>query len=202
MDWNARCGVPVPMDLDIEDLSMNAKRIVFGALVVITAAAMTGCGWSVNVKKTMGKPVEIDAGISGQFPAAIRAMTMRGAAVTADTLYIDTSGTDFALSASGNVAITLTDSSGNVIASSTFPWIKSGTRLIFSDPTSVQNWLNQYPSAANASSQLVVGSTPVDGQDHVISSAIVYQGSTQASQVATVPAECYGKYNKVMPCAQ
>ena len=163
---------------------------------------MTGCGWNVGVKKTMGKPVEIDAGISGQFPAAIKAMAMRGAAVTADTLYIDTSGTDFALSTSGNVAITLTDSSGGVIGSSTFPWIKSGTRLVFSDPTSVQNWLNQYPSAANASAHLVVGNTPVDGQDHVISSAIVYQGTTQASQVVTAPAECYSRIHTVMPCAQ
>jgi len=181
---------------------MNAKRIVLGALVVIGAAAMTGCGWNATVKKTIGKPAEIDVGISGTFPAAIRAMAMQTAAVTADTLYIDTTGTDFALSTSGNVAITLTDSGGSVIASSTFPWVKSGTRLVFVDPTSVQNWINQYPSAANVSSHLVVGNSPVDGQDHQLASAVVYQGSVQASQTATLDAQCFSRIHTVMPCAQ
>jgi hypothetical protein len=71
---------------------MNAKWIVLGALVAIGAAAMSGCGWNATVKKTIGKPAEVNVGISGTFPAAIRAMAMQTAAVTADTLYIDTTG--------------------------------------------------------------------------------------------------------------
>lgn len=181
---------------------MNAKRIALLVLVVFSTAAIAACSWSVTGKKTMGKPAEIDINISGTFPAALRAMGMQTAAVTVNDLYIETAGTDFGLNTSGNVALTVLDSNGGAIAASTFPWVKSGTRLVFVDPTSVQNWLNQYPSAANVSSKLVVGSTPVDGQDHTLTTAVVYQGTTQASQTQTFAAECYSRIHTVMPCAQ
>jgi hypothetical protein len=180
---------------------MKAKRIALLALIVFSTAGIAGCNWSVTGKKTMGKPAEIDVTISGQFPA-LKAMGMQTAAVTVNDLYIETAGTDFGLDTSGNVALTLLDSNRAAIAASTFPWAKSGTRLVFVDPTSVQNWLNQYPSAANVSSKLVVGSTPVDGQDHQLTTAVVYQGATQASQTQTFSAECYSRIHTVMLCPQ
>lgn len=181
---------------------MRIFRIIAIPLTVAALLVMTGCNWSVSVKKKMGQPVEVDGTISGTFPAAVRAMSMRMVTLSPTTLYIDTTGTDYNLDSSGQIIVSLTNSSGTIIAAKSFAWVRAGYKLEFQDPASVQSWMNQYTEAANASYKINPGNTPVDGVDHVVSTKVVYNGSVQASASATFAAQCYTRYHTVSLCMQ
>lgn len=175
------------------------KSVKVMSLAAMTAALLmlTACSWTAKVSKKAGQPVEGEISASGEFLVPhMRAVS----AISASDLYIDTTGTDFALASSGNVALTLTDGGGGVIAAHAFPWIKSGTRLVFQNPAAVQNWLNQYPAAAAVGAKLSYGNTPADGSDHVLTTAVVYQGKVQASVTRTFAAECMTRYHTRQLC--
>lgn len=179
----------------VKSLSMTALA---GAILVLAA-----CSWTAKVTKKVGQPAEGEISVSGTFPAPALLPRMRAVStITASDLYISTSGTDFALSTSGNVALTLTNSNGGVIAASVFPWIKSGVNLVFQNPAAVQSWLNQYPTAASVDAKLTYGNTPADGADHVMTTAVVYQGNVQASATRTFAAECTTPYHTRELCRQ
>jgi hypothetical protein len=164
---------------------------------------LAACSWAAKVTKKVGQPAEGEISVSGTFPAPALAPQMRAVStITASDLYIDTSGTDFALSNSGNVALTLTNSNGDVVAANAFPWIRSGVNLVFQNPAAVQGWLNQYPAAASVDAKLAYGNTPADGADHVMTTAVVYQGNVQASVTRTFAAECTTKYHARELCRQ
>lgn len=169
------------------------------AILVGAVALLTGCEWHATVKKKVGQPAEGEIGVKGTFPA-LRNSTL--ATISATDLYIDTTGTDFALSMSGIAAITVSDSEGTIIAAKSFAWIRSGAKLVFQDPLAVQIWLNQYSSAAGVGVKLTYGNTPADGSDHVMTTAVVYQGIQQASQTVTFPAECITRYHTRSLCMQ
>jgi hypothetical protein len=182
---------------------MRIVRVLSTTALAGGILALAACSWTAKVTKKVGQPAEGEISASGTFPAPALASQMRAvSAITASDLYIDTSGTDFALSNSGNVALTLTNSNGTVVAASVFPWIKSGVNLVFQNPAAVQSWLNQYPTAASVDAKLAYGNTPADGADHVMTTAIVYQGSVQASATSTFAAECMTRYNTRELCRQ
>ncbi|WP_077444612.1 hypothetical protein [Rhodanobacter sp. C05] len=158
--------------------------------------ALTGCDWSATVKKQVGKPVEGELSVKGAWPppALMRSVATMKATISAADLYIETAGTDFALATTGNAALTISDSNGAILASSSFPWVRSGTKLTFQNPAAIQSWLNQYPSAAGIGAKLSYGSIPADGNDHFMSTVVVYQGVQQASTSATFSAECMTPY--------
>jgi hypothetical protein len=158
--------------------------------------ALTGCDWTTSLKKQAGKPIEGEISVKGTWPPpALRSMALTTSAISAADLYIETAGTDFALATAGNAALTVSDDSGAILASSSFPWVRSGTKLIFQNPAAIQNWLYQYPSAAGIGAKLSYGSTPVDGNDHFMNTALVYQGVRRASTSATFSAECVTPYH-------
>lgn len=181
---------------------MSLARVAATAALGLVATVLTGCGWFVTVKTTMGQPVEVQATIGGNWPAARRGPKTTVAAIGASDVYIETAGTDFALSNTGNVVLTLTDEHGAILAASQFAWLKSGSRLVFANPSSVQAWLSQYPGVANIASRMTVGSPPVDGESHVLSTAIVYQGVTQASTVTSIAPDCNPRYDTDQLCMQ
>lgn len=158
---------------------------------------LTACSWTAKISKKAGQPVEGEISASGDFFAP---RLHAGSAISASDLYIDTSGTDFSLAYSGNVALTLTDAAGGVIAARAFQWVRSGRDLVFQDPSAVQGWLNQYPSAASVGAKLSYGNTPADGVDHVMTTAVVYQGRVQAAVTQTFAAECMTRYHTRGPC--
>lgn len=165
-----------------------------GAVVLLA-----GCEWHATVSKKVGQPIEGEIGVKGTFPA-LRNSTL--ATISATDLYIDTTGTDFALSTSGMAALTVSDSGGSIIAAKSFAWVRSGTKLVFQDPIAVQIWLNQYSSAAGVDVKLTYGNTPADGSDHLMTTAVVYQGTRQASQTVTFAAECTTRYHTRSLCRQ
>jgi hypothetical protein len=181
---------------------MRAFKILAFPMLIAVLCVMAGCTWSVSVKRKAGQPVEVDGTISGNFPAAIRAMSARLAVISPTTLYIDTTGTDYNLDSTGQITVSLTNSGGTIVAAKSFAWVKAGTKLEFQDPASVQSWMNQYPTAANAAYTLNPGNTPVDGVDHVVSTAVIYNRAVQASASATFAAQCYTRYHTIAPCMQ
>lgn len=95
----------------------------------------------------------------------------------------------------------LLDGSGHLIAAQSFPWVRQGTKIIFSNPALVQNWLNQHPSAVDIQYKLTVGNTPTDGMDHYMSTTVVYSGTPEASASATFAAECMGPAHRRILCS-
>lgn len=158
---------------------------------------LAGCDWAVSVKKQPGKSVEGEITIKGS-TFSMRSASL--ATLSATDIYIDTTGTDFSLASSGAVALTVTDGGGSIRAAKSFMWMKSGTRLVFQNPAVVQGWLDQYPSAAGVDARLTYGNTPADGVEHVMAAAVVYRGTTVASQTRTFPAECVTRYNTRQHC--
>lgn len=184
---------------------MHGSRLMMFVASAAICLTLTGCDWSLTVKKTQGKPATAEGKISGKFPPP-PALVGHGLAAVSQTLsandlYIDTSGTDFALDISGTAGITLLDSSGNLIAAQSFPWVRQGTKILFSNPALVQNWLNQHPSAVDVQYKLTVGDTPADGMDHYMSSTVVYSGTPEASASATFAAECMGPAHRRVLCS-
>lgn len=181
---------------------MSPARTAAIASLGVAVMVLAGCGWTLSAKKTMGQPIEVQATISGDWPAARHRSNTTIAAIGANDVYIDTAGTDFALSNTGNVVLTLTDARGAILAASHFAWVRSGSRLMFAHPSSVQAWLSQYPAATNVTSRMTVGSPPADGESHVLSTALVYQGTTQASTVFTIDPGCNPGYDTESLCMQ
>lgn len=181
---------------------MQKRKLVLFTNSVAVIIMLTGCQWSATVRKRVGQPAEAEITISGGGRSSVlQNMGLVSAAISATDIYIETAGTDFNLNSVGNVAITLSDGAGNFVASSTFPWVRSGTKLLFQNPETVQSWLNSYPSAAGVNTKINYGNTPVDGADHVISSAVIYQGEKRASSSITVPAECWSRFRTRVACA-
>jgi hypothetical protein len=111
--------------------------------------------------------------------------------ITIGSLYIDMAGTDFPVAPTGLVTLTLKNGSGTTLSVQSFTWVKSAHLLEFQNMQAVQNWLNQYPSAADVDYSLSnVAVTPQDGQTHTIASALYYQGSSVASASQTFVAAC------------
>ncbi|WP_146092923.1 hypothetical protein [Xanthomonas arboricola] len=181
---------------------MKKRKFVLAANVMAAVLMLTGCEWSATIRKKVGQPAEGEITIRGGGRSSVlKNMGLVSAAISATDIYIETAGTDFNLNSVGNVAITLSDDAGNLLASSTFPWVKSGTKLVFKNPETVQSWLNSYPSAVGVNTKINYGNTPIDGADHVISSAVMYQGERRASSSITVPAECWSRFRTRVACA-
>lgn len=184
---------------------MHGSRLIMFAASAAVCLTLTGCDWSVTVKKTQGKPATVEGKISGKFPPPPALVGHGLAAVnqtlSANDLYIDTSGTDFVLDASGSAAIMLLDGSGHLIAAQSFPWTRQGTKILFSNSMLVQSWLNQYPSAVDVQYKLTMGNTPADGMDHYMSSTVIYSGTPEASASATFAAECMGPAHRRVLCS-
>jgi hypothetical protein len=178
---------------------MKLARFLGMIALACSVMILAGCDWAVSVKKQPGKSVEGEITIKGS-TSLMRSASL--ATISATDLFIDTAGTDFALASSGMAALTVTNGSGSIIASKSFAWAKSGTKLVFQNPAAVQSWLNQYPSAAGVDAHLTYGNTPADGVDHVMTTAVVYQGTTQAAQTRTFPAECVTRYHTRQLCTR
>lgn len=184
---------------------MRGSRWMMFAASAALCVMLTGCDWSLTVKKTQGKPATAEGKISGKFPPPPALvghdLVAVGQTLSANDLYIDTSGTDFVLDSSGSAAITLLDGSGNLVAAQSFPWVRQGAKIVFSNPAIVQNWLNLHPSAVDVQYKLTMGNTPADGVDHHMSSTVVYAGTPEASASATFAAECVGPAHRRVLCS-
>ncbi|WP_146098029.1 hypothetical protein [Xanthomonas arboricola] len=140
---------------------MLKRKFVLAANVMAAVLMLTGCEWSATIRKKVGQPAEGEITIRGSGRSSVlKNMGLVSAAISATDIYIETAGTDFNLNSVGNVAITLSDDAGNLLASSTFPWVKSGTKLVFQNPETVQSWLNSYPSAVGVNTTINYGNTP------------------------------------------
>lgn len=82
------------------------------------------------------------------------------AATTPANFTLDFTGTDVGLPTSGNMTVLLTDSSGNTLAASSFPWTRSGNIATASNPGAIETWLaNQTVTAYNVT--VTAASIPV-----------------------------------------
>lgn len=177
---------------------MRHTRIASVCFMVASATLLSGCGSSLsqfcrqhNNCKLNGMATSLGDGPAAALAAFARPLSQT---ISVSSLYIDMAGTDFGLANSGLVTLTLTNSSGTVLSTRSFQWIRSGTRLVFQDASTVQAWANTYPLATSVAYSLDnVATTPEDGQIHTIASKLTSQGTVYASSTSTFLA--------AMPCS-
>ncbi len=126
-------------------------------LALAICGSLTGCDLpsctlttiepSITVTDVAGEPV-INAGVKGVFNCASRgARALRVMALDVSDIAIDITGQGTAvLDGSGTGTLLLTEG-GTVIGSTTFNYVVMDSMAVVADPSTVNNWLTQYPSA-------------------------------------------------------
>ena len=128
---------------------MTRKRLL--AAAIASSILLSGCGavsWSIKVKCPAGgssSDCTIEGEVSekshGSFdPYEFDASNLVG---TISSSNVSVAGS------SGLVSATLRDSSGNVLGAASFPWVRHGTEIYFSDPASVNSWIRGFSGVAN-----------------------------------------------------
>jgi hypothetical protein len=188
-------------------------KVTTFALVGVSALALSGCWAKASVSCSIGSchpqaTIEIGTGSSSGGGGVINNIERAFASAAslsfdASQAVIDLTGTDYDVGSTGNIAVTLYDANGAVVASQAFPWTRSGNTAVFSNPASVNAWAAQYPSAVTANLGTSAGALPGDGVSHTLAVTAYYQGAKQASAVGSYPAQCTNpRTHLVSPCAQ
>ncbi|HEY9131801.1 MAG TPA: hypothetical protein VIM98_08615 [Dyella sp.] len=179
-----------------------ATTLMLGGCVPQATMTCTVTVSTQPVKQTGPKPqvigaqdlqLETDVSVSGEMvPSSTQqamAHLMTVAMPDAGSFSLDTSGSTVTWPATGTVTLTVSQlSSGAVIATSNFAYVKSGSVLVFADPTSVNNWLAA-TGADPASSKLAytVAGFPVTPQSgtNVAAAAARADSTVMAQSAAT-----------------
>lgn len=178
------------------------KSVVALVLAGGSCLVLSGCaGWSVTAETGCSQTfpgngqVTCDARVSatkqlGNRMLSMASQALSGALPDASAFSMNTSGSTVAYPSTGQVTITLTDSSSNsVVAAQTFPWVKTGYVITLANPAAVNAWAAGIDSSADqVSYQLVPFATEPTPGNNTIAVASVYQGQTSASASSTF---CY-----------
>jgi len=183
-------------------MQMN-KRHMYVVLASACALLMSACSASMSVSQSTGqKGVTVTGTVSTNLDVpdvignAVKAQT---SSVDLSTLDINTTGTSFALDSSGQVVITVYNSSGGVLGAQSFAWVRSGADIVLQDPASANAWINQFTTATSAGYTLEAGTVPETGG--TVATALSYSGSQLSSASATFAAGCTPKINHPGICA-
>ncbi|MBS0213063.1 MAG: hypothetical protein JSR26_07795 [Proteobacteria bacterium] len=123
-------------------MDVTFRKMVCVALVVAGGLALTGCsgvGVRIDGKCGSGSGCDVDGSIT--IPTnLVQARMLASIPIDAAGVLLDTTGSTIAYPGSGNVTLALYNASGSVVASKSFPWVKSGAGLIFANPSAVNAW--------------------------------------------------------------
>lgn len=106
---------------------MKIARVIGMVAMVGAVVLLAGCDWSVTVRKKVGQPAEGEITIKGGGSPTL--MSVSRMTISATDIYVDTTGTDFALASSGMASLTVSDSSGTILGANAFAWVKTGSHL-------------------------------------------------------------------------
>lgn len=175
---------------------MRMKKIgtailgIVGALSIIGMAVSSGCtgNASASVQKKIGDTTwtlggSLGSGGGGTTPP-------KTTFFTANAL-LDITGTTYPVGQTGTGTVTVLDGSNTMLGATTFGWTQSAANtLVATDPTSVDNYIAGFPTAANYTVEVSGAPPPDDGTSHTSAVAFKYQGVTLASASATFAATC------------
>ncbi len=162
---------------------MDGRVIVYGGFICVLALALSACNWHLKAVCRPGANCSIEGGIDGTIGAmSVAEMTAATGGVDLSTMYIDTTGTTYAIAASGPISLTVTNSAGTVLGTNTFTYVKSGSQVLFQNRSAVEAWLNGY-SATGAAVTYTIDEGPAALGQQTIANAQYYQGVKQSSVV-------------------
>lgn len=118
--------------------------------------------------------------------------------LTADDVYIDTTGTTTSLPANGTGTLSVSNSAGQLLGAATFTWVRMGTKIKLQDPSAVQNWLESYASSgAMIEYELAPVAVPRFGQFVTVTSTLVLNHEIAASASHSFVAKDPGNTNQL-----
>lgn len=157
------------------------KVITFIGLAVI-ASVVSGCGGQFTSGLICG-PVpgdRFDCGGGGRVTFPFKSAGTMKSAFDASLLSVDFSSSNVSLASnSGYLTVTIDLDDGSTVANS-FPWVRSGSELIASNPAAVNAWVQPYlVDAVEVDVDLDYQMNMISGTNLVVAE-IDYAGSTQA----------------------
>lgn len=183
---------------------MEMKHRVLAAAIMTTTLGLTGCagvGWSAKASCNGG-----GCSVEGEIHGGTQQKLMAGgndgssmlsartgttsadlAAVDANSVMIDTSGSTVTIPTFGNITLKLVDStSGFVFAARTFGWNKVGGDIKFSDPYSVNAWIQDNGSGADDLQYALAPFAVAEAVGlNTFATAVTYAGEVQAASTYT-----------------
>lgn len=157
-------------------------------LLVAAELALSGCaGVSGNISVKCGSGSGCEGGGSISFPTNLaQARVLANVPIDAAGVLLDTSGSTITYPSTGTVILSLYNASGSVLASKSFPWVLSGTALVFANPAAVNQWES---ANSNGVTQVNYQLTPFTAGyaagTNTMSIATTYQGLTLARATST-----------------
>lgn len=176
---------------------MRVTKIACALGLITAVSTLSGCyamlqveckqGERCSAKGTVGtgeKPS--DGGVINNALLEAIATTSTSGSIDLSSLYIDVTGTTFALPSTGLAVLSVKNAAGALLGSRSFAWSRTGTQLVFQDRASVEAWLAGFGSAAaSLDYDIDQGPTPTSSSQQTIASALYYQGQLQAASQAT-----------------
>jgi hypothetical protein len=169
------------------------KQAVLGAAISSIALGLTGCAsvnWSVTGKCNTQGVCEVSGTVTNQksmsIPLLDRLLKSSGVA-DASQFKIDTTGTSVYTPSTGMVTVKLVDSSTGVLqAAATFPWVKSGSNIVLSNPDAVNAWaLANGGTADSMEYELLPFAVQQTAGSNTLRVGAAYQGTTYAVSTTT-----------------
>jgi hypothetical protein len=182
------------------------RRFIVGLAALSCTLMLAGCGsasMTCTVKvSTESKADAVGAGagagangiaVSGELVASGMqqklAATFSSSLPDAASFTMDTSGSTILWPSSGVIVLTITQiSTGSVVASSSFTYVKNGTVLSFANPSVVNQWLqsmNADPSNFRLGYQLSSFSVIPQQGTNVVKVAALQDNTVQATSMST-----------------
>ncbi len=119
---------------------MTFRNFVLVAMIAASGLALTGCETTTTSTGTCNGGGSCGAGGGIGWLNGTQARILSSVPIDAAGVVLDTSGSTIAYPSTGTVTLSLFNASGAVVASKSFPWVRSGAGLIFSSPAAVNQW--------------------------------------------------------------
>lgn len=173
---------------------LGTKRIIaviFLATIPLMGFSCAGVTWKVTGKCKTGGECEVGGEMGGTLPkqkqTLLETIFFAGDTIDAGSFNVDVSESSVSVPNTGNVTVRLVESASNsIVASSNFPWVLNGTRIVLANPTTVNDWAMQYGGTADlVRYDLSPFQTTQEVGTNTLAVAAIYEESVRATDTET-----------------
>lgn len=160
-------------------------------------------GYKCGIYGGIGQPPTLNSlAFAGGISTSAQTTSVDWGNLASNDLYIDTAGTTATVPAAGVIRLSVVDGNSSVIAVQNFGWYRNGTKLYFSEPASVQAWVESFsnnPQATQIEYEIQDIDVPAQGQWVAIKASLVAVAEPMAAASYSFRAVC-PKYNSPYQC--